>query len=334
VGWLLHLLVVPTDLVRNARARKEVIELLRKREPESTQALIAMLRPDAGRHAKAWVTRNFDGKIGGLLVSVRYCFDRWYATLLVDDLGCAREIADVLDRSNVWSVVGPADGVEAVLAHSRRARGSVRLWFYSIPPQPPEPAAAGFDPNPSVTVRSATLDDVDALVHLYAFDEHNGAVPRRRLRQVVTGRIPYTLVAAEGQRILGAIAIPDSQAYRSFDVLIVDPSARGKRIGLALLIAAGTEAVVAGRGVCGLRAMSNGLRVSHDEVLALGDATLWAAADLRPPTKFRGQGRLRKLLERLEGGPITPPKPEPSPYSVLPDQRDADDVSEGKQKGR
>jgi GNAT superfamily N-acetyltransferase len=320
---------VPTDLVRNARARKEVLELLRKREPESTQPLTALLRPDAQHHVKVWVTRTFDGKIGGLLISVRYCLDRWYATLLVDDLSCAREIADVLDRSNVWSVVGPADGVEAVLAHSRRARGSVRLWFYAIPPQPPEPAAAGFDPNPSVAVRMARPDDVDALVQLYAFDEHNGAVPKRRLRHVVAGRVPYTLVAEEGGRILGAMAIPDGGAYRLFDVLIVDPAARGKGIGLALLIAAGTEAVVAGRGVCGLRAMSNGLRVSHDDVLAIGDATLWAAADLRPPTKFRGQGRLRKLVERLDGGPVTPPKPEPSPYSVLPDQRDTAAANDG-----
>jgi len=304
---------VPTDLVRNARARNEVLELLRQREPESTQPLTALLRPDAAHHVKVRVTRTFDGKIGGLLISVRYCLDRWYATLLVDDLSCAREIADVLDRSNVWCVVGPADGVEAVLAHSRRARGSDRLWFYAIAP---EAAAAGFDPNPSVAVRSATLGDVDALVQLYAFDEHNGAIPRRRLRLVVAGRVPYTLVAEEGGQILGAIAISDGRAYRLFDALMVDPSACGKGIGRALLIAARTEAVVAGRGLCGLRDISNGRRVSHDDVLALGAASVWAAADLRPPTKFFGQARLRKLVERLDGGPIAPPEPELPPASV------------------
>jgi GNAT superfamily N-acetyltransferase len=321
---------VPTDLIRNARGRHDVLEWLRRREPESTAPLIAMQRADAWRHVKVWATRTYDGNIGGLLISVRYCRDRWYATLLVDDLSCAPEMADVLDHSNVWGVVGPVDGVEAVLAHAKRARGSIRLWFYSIPPQPPEPAAAGFDPNPNVTVRPATAADAEALVDLYSFDEHNGVVPRRRLRQVIAGRIPYTLVAAEGERVVGAIAIPDSDAYRVFDVLVVHPEARGKRIGLALLIAAGTEAVVAGRGVCGLRAMSNGLRVSHDDVMSLGEATVWAAADLRPPTKFRGHGRLRKLLERVEGGPVTPPKPEPSPYSVLPDQRGTDDATKGR----
>jgi hypothetical protein len=309
---------VPTVLIRNARGRNDVLEWLRRREPESTSPLIAMRRADAWRHAKVWVTRTYEGNIGGLLISVRYCRDRWYATLLVDDLSCVPEMADVLDHSNVWSVVGPVDGVEAVLTYSKRARGSVRLWFYSIPPQPPEPAAAKFDPNPNVTVRWATAADAQALVGLYAFDEHNGAVPRRRLRQVTAGRIPYSLVATEGERIVGAIAIPDSDAYRLFDALVVHPEARGKRIGLALLVAAGTEAVVAGRGVCGLRTMSNGLRVSHDDVMALGEATVWAAADLRPPTKYVGHDRLRKLLERLEGGPVTPPKPEPSPYSVHP----------------
>ena len=125
--------------MRNARARNEVLELLRSREPESTSPLIAMMRPSSWRHVKVWVTRTYDGKIGALLISVRYSFDRWYATLLVDDLSCAQEVADVLDHSNVWSVVGPVDGVEAVLAHSKRARGSVRLWFYSIPPQPRSP---------------------------------------------------------------------------------------------------------------------------------------------------------------------------------------------------
>jgi hypothetical protein len=326
---------VPTELITNDRKRAEVLSLLREREPASTVPLIAMQRNQPRRQAtKVWVTRNGEGRVVGLLVSGRYSFDRWYATLLLDDVAYAAEVAAVLDRSNAWSLIGPVDGVEAVLAKSRRVRSAIRLWFYAIPPQPPEPAVESFGPNTGIVVRPAVRGDVEALVDLAALDEHNGAIPRRRLRQVVIDRLPHTLVAADGGRVVGTLATPEGQAYRLFDQLVVHPNARGKKIGLSLLLAAGTDAVVAGRGVCGMRAMSNGLRVSHDDVLALGEAEVWAAADLRPPVRFRGHQRLRKLLEKLEGGPVTPPAPEASPYSVLPEQRGtADESTPGQAEG-
>jgi GNAT superfamily N-acetyltransferase len=320
------LLVVPTTLVTTASERAEIIDLLRGREPEGTVGLVKLLHSPA-RHTKAWVTRDADGRFVGMLISARYSFDRWYGFVLLDDLSYAQEVARTLDRSNVWSVVGPAEAVEAVLRHTGRSRSSIRLWFYAIAPQLPEPGAAGLETNNGIVVRRATASDIDGLVELYSFDEHNGKVPRRRLRRAVSSRASHTLVAEDSGRIVGGLSVQDTGAYRLFDLLIVHPDARGKRIGMALLVSAGTEAVIAGRGVCGLRAMSNGLRVSHDDVLALGEAEVWAAADLRPPIRFRGHQRLRKLLEQLEGGPVTAPAPEASPYSVLPEQRGSDGLA-------
>jgi GNAT superfamily N-acetyltransferase len=323
---------VTTERIRGAEARAEVIELLRRREPESTPALVSLGAAAPKQRTKLWAIRR-DQKIVGVLVSARWCFDRWGGTLFLDDVDAADEMARALDRSNAWTVAGPVDGVEAVLSRAKRAKGSVRLWFYSVQPQPPE-AADAFDRNTEVTIRAASMADLEALVDLYSFDEHSGGISRRRLRQAVRELIDHLRVAEIGGRVVGALAVPETDRYRLFNLLVVHPDARGQRLGMALLLDAGIDAVIAGRGVCGLRAMTNGLRLSHDEALAVGDGVVWAAADLRPPVRFRGQGRLRRLLDRLEGGVIAPPRPEPSPYSVLPAQgREKDPAAAGDEKG-
>lgn len=315
------------ERIRDDQVRQEVINYLEAHEPEATPALVALTRPVPRRYTKTWVVRDSAdgagregrGEIVGVLVSSRYCFDRWNGTLLLEQERFAPELARVLDRSSVWWVNGPASAVEAVLAHTRRARGLIRLWYYSIPRQPPE-AAESFDRNTDVAIRPAGTGDLNRLVEIYQLDEHSGGTTRRGLRQAVRDRLPNTLVAEAQGVVVGAVAAPSTEQYCVLDCLAVHPDARGRRIGIALLLHASIDAVVAGRGICGLRAMTNGLRVSHEDVLAVGDASVWAANDLRPPVRFRGHGRLRRLSERLQGGLITPPPPEPSPYSVLPEQ--------------
>jgi len=290
---------------------------------------VAVSRRAPSRHIKIWTVRDGAGRgpIVGVLVSARYCADRWNGTLLLEQERFAPELAGVLDRSNVWWVNGPASAVEPVLARARRARGSIRLWYYSIPPQPPE-AAESFDRNTEISIRPATASDLDRLVEIYRLDEHSGGTTRRGLREAVRSRRPHTIVAEADGVVVGAVFVPSTERYCLLDSLAVHPDARGRRIGVAMLLHASVDAVVAGRGICGLRAMTNGLRVSHEDVLAVGDASVWAANDLRPPTRFRGHGRLRRLWERMQGGVIVPPRPEPSPYSVLPEQSDKQRAAE------
>jgi GNAT superfamily N-acetyltransferase len=305
------------ERVRGRRARAEIVDHLRAREPESSAALVALVG-EPRRRTKVWVGRR-SGKIVATFVLERWCFDRWGGTVFLDDLALADELARVIDKSSAWSIGGPVEGVEAVLRRLRRARGWVRVWFYWIPPQPPENADA-FERNTAVTIRNALPTELEALVDLYALDEHSGAVTRRRLRHVVRTRLAHLRVAELDGRLVGVVFIPETKNYRILDLLFVHPEARGNRIGVALLIDAGIDAVIDGRGLCGARAMTNGLRVSHEETMAVGDCVVWAAADLRPPTRFRGHTRLRHLIQRMEGGVLTPPRPEASPYSVLPEQ--------------
>jgi hypothetical protein len=265
---------------------------------------------------RVWAVRT-GGQLAGLLVSSKWCRDRWSAHLFLDDAAAADEMGQALDRSNAWSVSGPVEGVEAVLRRSRRAKGWVRIWFYWIAPQPPENGDA-FPRNDEVVIRDAAPADLDALVEIYSLDEHSGGVTRPRLREAIRNRLPHLRVAELDGRVVGALFIPETSRYRVLDMLAVHPQARGRRLGMAMLVDAGTDAVIDGKGICGERAMTNGMRVSHDDVMSIGEANVWAGADLVPPRRFRGQGRLRRLVARLEGGVIMSPRAELSPYSVLP----------------
>jgi len=327
---------VTIQRLRGRRARAELIEWLRGNEPRTTLTLASLIGPAAHERTKLWAARR-DGRIVGCLLSARWCLDRWSGTLLLDDLSCAGELARALDRSNLRTVAGPVEQVEAVLPLTKRARRSIRLWFYSVAPLPPE-AAGAFDRNREVAIRGAAASDLDAVVDVYAHDEHSGGVSRRRLRSAIRSRLPYMRVAEIGGRVVGALIVPQTDTYWVLDMLAVHPDWRGNRLGMALILDASVDAVTEGRGVCGVRTMTNGMRLGHDDVVAVGDSEPWAVADLRPPKRFRGQTRLRRLVERLEGGVITPPRPERSPYSVLPEQRprtlsDADEARAPSQPG-
>lgn len=320
------------ERVRKPASDAEVLAYLEGREPETTAALVSVNSTDRPRDVRVWAVRK-GGQLAGLLVSSKWCRDRWSAQLFLDDLGAADDMAQALDKSNAWAVSGPVDGVEAVLRRARRAKGWVQVWFYWIAPQPPDNGDA-FPRNEGVTIRDASPADLDALVEIYSLDEHSGGVTRPRLREAIRNRLPHLRVAEVDSDVVGALFAPETRRYRVFDMLAVHPKARGRRLGMAMLIDAGTDAVIKGVGVCGERAMTNGMRVSHDDVLSIGEANVWAAADLFPPRLFRGQGRLRRLVARLEGGVITPPRPELSPHSVLPGQTvptanvtDADDAA-------
>ena len=103
-----------------------------------------------------------------------------------------------------------------------------------------------------VTVRTATLDDVEDLIPLYAaFMRHDGVQPpaadelRRRLTRLLGSATDEVLVAHDdGDRALGylqqryyySVWRPDWDAY--IEDLFVIEEARGRRVGEALLQAA------------------------------------------------------------------------------------------------
>src|SRR5690348_7448914 len=86
------LTAVTIERIRGDQARQEVIDYLEAHEPEATPALVALTRPVPRRYTKTWVVRDSAdgagregrGEIVGVLVSSRYCFDRWNGTLLLE----------------------------------------------------------------------------------------------------------------------------------------------------------------------------------------------------------------------------------------------------------
>lgn len=311
---------MPTQRIRGTRARAEVLELLRNREPQTSPALAHLLRPHPKRHTKLWVSRD-GGRITGVLLVYRYTFDRWYGLVYLDDVSDAPAFARVLDRSAARGIGGPVDGAEAVIDHSRRVRSSVRLWFYVWPADVPESAGDEVERNAEVTVRPATEADLEGMVDIVAKSEHSGSVPRWVLRRVARQRLGDVRVAVKDRKIVGMVSLGHTDKFDIYETLNVLPEARGQRIGTALLVDAGVQGVRQGRGMCGLRALSNGQRVGHDKVTEHAEAFVWAGGDLHPPQLFKGHNRLRKLAERLAGGAVVAPRSQRSTYSVLPDQR-------------
>lgn len=298
------------ERVRGAAARAEVVQLLSAREPDATWALAVLLRPAPERHSKVWLLRR-DGAVAGVLVSARYCFDRWSGILLLDDTSCAAEMARALDRSNVWSVVGPASGLEAVLPLTKRGRALRTTWFYAVPhaaavPRAPDGGPGGALDRPDLVVRPATPADLGALVSLNRLDNEFG-VSAWRLRSAARRALPRTLVAESSDGVVGAVMTAPTTRYAVISRLVVAPALRSTRIAGALALQASLAAIAQGRGFCGFkrtpdasRILANALHMSREQLNDVSQATRWGGALLWPPRRFRGHTRLRIVVERLE----------------------------------
>jgi hypothetical protein len=304
---------VTVERIRGSSARAEVVEYLRGREPESTAVLAALVRPRRSRHQKVWVVRGSTG-IGGVLVSTRFCFDRWHGSLLLDDLSHAQEMATALDRSNLWTVTGPFDALDAVLPQVTRYRSSGRTRLHVVPyvPRSLPAGAGGFSPSDfsryaDFTLRRATPRDRKALVALYTTDPRIAQLPRSRVPGIVRRALPHTLVAASPNGITGAIMSTPGIEYNIVNRLVVDPAGRGGRLSYVLALHAALAALADGRGCCGFRSEPEDprgalrmMRSSYSESLDFGESQAWLNVSLWPPRRFRGHNRLRFALERLE----------------------------------
>lgn len=301
------------ERVRGPRARDEVIEHLRGREPQTTAALAALVRPLPSRGQKVWVVRDA-GAIVGVLVSTRFCFDRWHGSLLLDDLSRANEMAAALDRSNLWSVVGPFDALDAVLRAATRCRNASRTLLHFVPYAPPRAAtsddgsaASDFANHFGFTMRRAAPADMRALVALYMTDQRIAQLPHLRIPGIVRRALPYTLVAETPDGIKGAIMSSPAIDYNIANRLVVDPAVRGGRLSYLMVLHAALSALAEGRGGCAFRDGSHSprgaltiMRSAHSDALDFGEPEAWLNASLWPPRRFRGHNRLRFALERAE----------------------------------
>lgn len=296
----------------------DVIDYLREREPAATGMLAVLFRPRETRQQwRLWLVRR-DGGIAGVLLSSRYCFDRWTGFMLLEDLDCAQEMAQALDRSNIWQVTGPAAAIEAVVPFAKRGRRSGGTWFHYIPCTPrthPQGVGAGSE----VRVRPASPSDLMKLVVLYAEGDRLVRPPWRRVRAAVRTAIPYTVVAESSDGVVGAIKVTPGAGYAIINRTVVEPSLRGGRVAFSLLTYAALAAMTEGRGICGFRAeprmaaVQRALRSTYSEAVTTGEPAAWRSVYLWPPKRFRGQTKLRWLIERVEDRIGRPAEIRPKP---------------------
>jgi len=179
-------------------------------------------------------------------------------------VGWSVDRASVLGADRIGQTIDDrrTDAVELM-----RACGAVPVrtaWVLRRPAAPEDGSLAV--ETPGITLRDATPDDHDdalAMMEL-AFSEWPDRTPSTldAWRAMVTHREGFTdadlrLAVAEGGRLVGASFVIDDGAEIWVDKLATHPAARGRGIGLALLVDAFRRAASAGRTSTALSTDSN-----------------------------------------------------------------------------
>lgn len=286
--------------LRRARHAVELLALAEPLEPRTTRLVGELSRRELGRWCKGWLAEDDTAACVGAVLITRVCLDRWSALPMVLDEAAAPALAALIDHSAAWEVVGAAPDVAPLLPHLRRGGRTViemPLVGASTPVDPLEPV----DPR----TRPATIDDLDDLVRLYASYELDLVPTRRRLRRFLAEALAHRplVVAEAGGQIVGAARCDgQSRRFAFWSGLTVLPEHRGERLSWAIAMRAMEVSAAAGLAVQAAIFPSNPWRVA-DKAAGREEYSehAWLEVPLRPPQRFRGHGRLRRLAERMEG---------------------------------
>ncbi len=213
---------------------------------------------------------------------------------LLLDARAAGVVGEFLQRSGATDLSGMEQDTDPLRPHLPRWRGAdvaTPAW------QPP-----GFIwEAPGDDVRVATQRDLDDLVDaVWTYSPHafpNKTLLRRRLKRAID---QLTLVIEAGSPAQPAgFGILDSSTpeYDFWAQLVILPEYR--ELGLSWRLVAAGAAEAARRGAGGMVCV-----VDTNPMTLPSDATtgeLWNYVTLSPPRRFRGEVRLRRLLDRLLG---------------------------------
>jgi GNAT superfamily N-acetyltransferase len=301
--------------------RDAAIALFEENEPAATAQLALLLEGPLSGHRKLWRAVDESGHVGGVLLVDQQVWDRWYAFPLLFDEAAAPPMADVVNDSPVRTVVGRGDHVVPVATHLTRLRASeVMPWSASERPFP--------DPGPTQGVRVAEGGDLDALVDLYSTYELNDIPTLPRLRKHLKPMVDrgHIFAAELDGKLVGALTIEfATPKWWTVNGLTVLPEARGHNIGWEILKFAmhhvsQTDII----GSITSRAFTNPMEgksidslideylEAHPEMEDKRDQRgqapeldnveeLYVIIHLSRRWRFRGQGQLWKLIERIEG---------------------------------
>jgi GNAT superfamily N-acetyltransferase len=272
------------------------------REPETTR-LVAAVDEDVPRGAKVWVAAR-GSEIGGALVVRRISLGRWTSVAFVVDPAAAPALAVALDGSRARALEGPADDLELLAPHLRRFRDLNVFPFVVLDGLVASVAPEQLDARS----RFATAADLDAVTELYRGYELTTFRTRPALRRYLRGRIErgfLGVVEERGRLVAGAYCSALTDRYAIVTGLTALPEARGRGLGAALMPLAALRAREVGVDLIAVWAPTNGMRLKPERVARWTGAHRlgrWGQVALSPPPqRFRGERRLLRLLERLQG---------------------------------
>lgn len=309
-------------------AGNELLDYLEQHEPLSTPLVAPLLGSAGAGDVRGELLVSEDGTAGGALVLERTTGTRTTAFAFLTDARLSEPLGRLIDASGAVTLQAPASTTDATAPHlTRLARDPVRIWFYAVEYQPELPAMMeSASPEPGMEVPQmkgvgfAGAGNVDELAGLFAGYEARAPATAAELREWVArcvGTGWVTVVRRDG-RIVGALTAPwRSSRYRRVDDLTVMPEYRGQRLGFEMQIWTTLRATEDGTGICGMRGLTNGQRITHEQNLrvegpALG-AHVWTLAPLRP--LGRSAGRVRRRVARLLGNAPVPTRAAHLPVS-------------------
>ena len=235
----------------------EVEDLCQLHQPVALLVTSPLLEEGTGHRTRCWAVGD-PGRELGLLTVVHVAQSLAVASALVLDPAAAPTLATLLRRSGAVRLVGGADHVDSVARHVAGAQTTALELLARrtvIPPQPGWQART----------RVAGPDDVPALVALYRRFELEGLAPavlERSMAGLV--RQQRVVVATDGGEVVAAMRVEArSRHWDLWGGLTVPTEHRGKGLSRVVDARAWAVSVSAGRGMAGVRALTN--HVPHEQ---------------------------------------------------------------------
>ena len=267
-----------------------------------------MVLSTRGRERRVVVAEDEDGRIAGVAVTARECLDRWSASVLLLDDAAAPVLAPVIDRGPACELLGLVGDVEPIVGHLTRARHTIRMpWYAAAPPLPESPQWV--DPPAGVAARLATRRDVRAVARVYDGYEFQGPPTRlqlrRQIRRALRRGLPVLVVDGADGEIVAAMRVGlRTRRFVLWTDATVPPEHRRRRLMWVLAEASHSLTKSLGLGYACTTAPSNPVP-EEQTARAIADlpvdADTWMTAPLAVRVRFRGQGRLRRLLWAVGG---------------------------------
>lgn len=267
--------------------------------------------------ARVFLAYGASGQVAGMVAVGRICFDRWLAAPWLFDEEAAPALARAIDASPAAGVVGPERVLRPLAPHLRRGRLARHSPFFPIRDlelhefasrrhndlRPVEGPRGLRLPPLDPRVREATADDVAPIMDIMGETGYDYVPTRARARRYVRQLVARhrVLVAEVGTRTVGMIWIEfRSPRWDMWSGLRVHPSALRSGLSWALVFEAIRRSEMEGRTFCCMVADTNTM-IRQSYLRSHPEVRNWYTFVLRPRTVFRGQRRVRGLVEWMEG---------------------------------